>query len=245
MVRLSLSGLWGLAIKANLYPSKIRLSASARAFVPRITGHVLDVGAGAQPYRQYLPDASNYVSMDISGSAGADIVGSVLDVPQDDSTFDGIICTEVIEHVSDPRRAIIELNRVSKPGALLYLTAPMSWGLHYEPYDYFRFTKYGLKTILEDGGFRVLETRQIGGVFVMTWARTSDVMVTLLYRAGFPLKYIIGNRARVAILSLVAFPFVVVGDVVATVADAIIPGTGRDALNWAILAENTGDSDDK
>mgnify|MGYP002725723878 CR=1 FL=1 len=245
MARLSLSALWALAIKANLYPSKVRLSASARALVPRITGRVLDVGAGAQPYRQYLPDGGEYVSMDISDTTGADIIGTVLEIPGDDGVFDGIICTEVIEHVTDPRGAIAELCRVSKPGALLYLTAPMSWGLHYEPYDYFRYTKYGLTAMLEDGGFRVLETRQIGGVFVMTWARITDVMVTLLYRAGFPLKYIVGNRARIAILSLIAFPFVLVGDLMATLADVIIPGARHDALGWAVLAENTGERGEK
>jgi hypothetical protein len=66
-------------------------------------------------------------------------------------------------------------------------------------------------------------------------------MVTLLYRAGFPLKYIVGNRARMAILSLIAFPFVAIGDLLATVADAIVPGSRRDALGWAVLAEKTGE----
>jgi len=242
---LSLSDLWGLATRANLYSSKVRLLVSARSLVPKISGRVLDVGAGAQPYRKYLLANDNYVSMDISNSAGADIVGTILEIPEDDAAFGGIVCTEVIEHVTDPRGAIRELKRVSTPGSYLYLTAPMSWGLHYEPYDYFRYTKYGLISILEDGGFRVLEMKQIGGLFVMMWSRTSDVMVTLLYRIGFPLKYLIGNRARIATLSLIAFPFVVVGDLVATIADAIIPGSHKDALGWAVLAENMGEDSPK
>jgi SAM-dependent methyltransferase len=209
--------------------------------VPRLVGHVLDVGAGAQPYRRYLATGCSYVSMDISHNTGADIVGSVLEIPQDDDVFDGIICTEVIEHVNDPKGAIVELHRVSRSGAFLYLTAPMSWGLHYEPYDYFRYTKYGLTAILEEGGFRVLEVRQIGGVFVMAWARITDALVSLVYRVGFPLKYLVGNRARIAIISLMLMPFVVIGDLLATVADAIIPGSRRDALGWAVLAENTGE----
>jgi len=117
----------------------------------------------------------------------------------------------------------------------------MSWGLHYEPYDYFRYTRYGLTAILEEGGFRVLEVRQIGGVFVMAWARITDALVSLVYRVGFPLKYLVGNRARIAIISLMLMPFVVIGDLLATVADAIIPGSRRDALGWAVLAENTGE----
>jgi len=216
------------------------LDASARAFVPRLSGRVLDVGAGGQPYRRYLNESADYVSMDLSDGTDADIVASVLDIPIEDGELDGIMCTEVIEHVEDPQSAVRELARVSKLGGLLYLTAPMSWALHYQPHDYFRYTKYGLSSMLERDGFRVLEMRQIGGVFVMTWARISDVMVTLLYRLGFPLKYVIGNRLRISILSLIAFPFVALGDVVATLADAVVPGSRNDALGWVVLAQKKG-----
>lgn len=243
--RLSLSVLLGFALRSNLYPSKIRLDASARALVPRISGRVLDVGAGGQPYRRYLVEGTDYVSMDISKGSGADIVGSVLDIPIEDGDFDGIICTEVIEHVENPQSAVRELLRVTRTGGLMYLTAPMSWGLHYEPHDYFRFTRYGLSSMLEREGFSVLETRQIGGVFVMSWARTTDVLITLLYRVGFPLKYLVGNKMRISILSLIAFPFVALGDAFATLADAVIPGTRKDALGWVILAQKNGKSAEK
>lgn len=220
----------------------MRLDASARAILPRLNGPVLDVGAGEQPYRRYLKDGEEYVSMDLSEDRASDITGSVLSIPLDDDSFDGIICTEVIEHVDDPQSAIRELLRVSKEGGLLYLTAPMSWGLHYEPHDYFRYTKYGLSSMLEAEGFRVVDIRQIGGVFVMSWARVSDVMVTLLYRIGFPLKYLVGNKMRISILSLIAFPFVALGDAVATLADAVIPGSRNDALGWVVLAQKDGGS---
>ena len=236
----SLAVLRALLVRSNLYPSKVRLHISASRLLPRLSGRVLDVGAGVQPYCGYLADDAECVSMELTAAHGTDIVGSVLEIPLGDNTFDGVICTEVIEHVEDPFTAIGELHRVSRPGALLYLTAPMSWGLHYEPHDYFRYTKFGLASILERGGFRVLEMHQVGGVFTMTWARISDTTVTLLYRAGFPLKYIVGNRWRVSLLSLVAFPFVAIPDLVATGLDAIVPGSRRDALGWTVLAENTG-----
>lgn len=209
--------------------------------MPRLTGRVLDVGAGAQPYRRYLPTGGEYTSMESNGDLGPDIVGDVLDIPLEDDMFDSIICAEVIEHVEDPQSAIRELQRICKPGGLLYLSAPMEWGLHYEPHDYFRFTRYGLASMLERAGFQVLETRQIGGVFGVMSGRLSDVLVNLVYRVGFPLKYIVGNRLRISILSLIAFPFVVVGDTVAMIADAVIPGTRKDALGWVILAENVGE----
>lgn len=237
MSRLSIPAFWRFALRSNLYASKIRLDASARALIPRLSGRVLDVGAGAQPYRKYIRRECEYISMELADGQGTDMVGSVLDIPVSNDTFGGVICTEVIEHVMDPASAIREIYRVSKPGSLLYLTAPMSWGLHYEPNDYYRFTKYGLIAILEQGGYRVLETRQIGGVFTMTAARLSDTLVSLLYRIGFPLRYVVGKRWRISILSLIAFPFVALVDALATIADMVVPGSHKDALGWAILAE--------
>ncbi|MFP6680414.1 MAG: class I SAM-dependent methyltransferase [Dehalococcoidia bacterium] len=237
MSRLSIPAFLRFALRSNLYASKIRLDASARALIPRLSGRVLDVGAGAQPYRKYIRQECEYISMELADGQDTDMVGSVLDIPVSNDTFGGVICTEVIEHVMDPASAIREIYRVSKPGSFLYLTAPMSWGLHYEPNDYYRFTKYGLIAILEKGGYRVLETRQIGGVFTMTAARLSDTLVSLLYRIGFPLRYVVGKRWRISILSLIAFPFVALVDALATIADMVVPGSHKDALGWAILAE--------
>jgi len=52
------------------------------------------------------------------------IVGSVLDIPFEDSTFDYVISSEVIEHTPDPLYAINEFHRVLKPGGLLVVTTP-------------------------------------------------------------------------------------------------------------------------
>ena len=99
--------------------------------------------------------------------------------------------------------------------------------------------------MLERAGFQVLETRQIGGLFAVISGRLSDLVVNLLYRIGFPLKFIVGNRLRISILSLIAFPFVVLGDLLAALADAVIPGSRKDALGWVILAENVGEPPEK
>ncbi|HCR81181.1 MAG: 3-demethylubiquinone-9 3-O-methyltransferase [Candidatus Pacebacteria bacterium GW2011_GWB1_47_8] len=50
------------------------------------------------------------------------VVGSILKMPFKAKTFDYVICSEVIEHVTDPGLALKEIYRVLKPGGILVLT---------------------------------------------------------------------------------------------------------------------------
>jgi len=52
------------------------------------------------------------------------IVGSILKMPFKANTFDYVISSEVVEHVSNPDKALRELYRVLKPGGILVLTTP-------------------------------------------------------------------------------------------------------------------------
>lgn len=56
--------------------------------------------------------------------AGKFIVGDAKSLPFKDETFDIVLCTEVIEHVESPSRAIKELFRVTKTGGYIVLTTP-------------------------------------------------------------------------------------------------------------------------
>jgi len=84
-----------------------------------------------------------------------------------------------------------EIARVLRPGGLLYLTVPQSWGLHYEPDDYFRFTKYGIRVLLERHGLQLQEYRQIGGLFSHFAVRLIDLIVA---RAWLPTWRKLGLR---------------------------------------------------
>lgn len=225
------------SIQSHFFTSKIRLHRNARRFLPHLRGRVLDVGAGKQPYRIYLKDSVEYLSMDITAMNSPDVVGSLLDMKFPPEMFDAVICTEVLEHVPDPIKALRNINRVLKPGGLLYLTAPMTWGLHYEPSDYFRFTKYGIEWLLNQSGLATLEILRMGGLFTMILARLEDVGMSILYRTAFPLKFIIGHSNRVFLVSIAMFPFIALLDCLAAFLDLIIPRANEDALGWAVLAK--------
>jgi len=239
MVRYPFGALPELVFRSNLYPSKMRLHALAREMVGRLSGRILDIGAGEQPYKRYLGSDFEYVAMEIAGSRNGHVTGDAQHLPFADSTFDGAICTEVVEHVRDPLLAVREIGRICRPGALVYVTAPMTWPVHYEPNDYFRFTNHGLASLLEQSGFTVKETVRIGGLFTMVSGRLTDAGVTGLYRAFFPLKYVLGSGGRVSAVSALLFPVVASIDMVAALLDAVVPGTHRDCIGWAVLAEKT------
>lgn len=130
-----------------------------------IKGEVLDVGAGHYSRYEKFFKVQKYIKMDINHSEHVDIVGSVDNIPMSDSSLDSIICTQVFEHIKYPEKSAKELYRVLKKGGHVLLTVPQLNELHEEPHDYFRYTKYGLKSLFEDAGFKVIEMDQRGGFF--------------------------------------------------------------------------------
>ncbi len=39
------------------------------------------------------------------------------------------------------------------PGGTIWLTTPLTWYLHEEPHDYYRYTSHGLRYLLDRAGF--------------------------------------------------------------------------------------------
>jgi len=106
-----------------------------------------------------------------------------LELPVRTSSIDAVICSEVLEHVPEPATALTEISRVLRTGGFLYLTVPQAWGLHYEPNDYYRFTKYAIRRMLTQSGFETKTCNQVGGLFTYFTVRLFDVFVT---RVIFP-----------------------------------------------------------
>jgi SAM-dependent methyltransferase len=79
------------------------------------------------------------------------------------ATFDTIVCTQVLEHVSAPWMVASEIFRTLVPGGHLIVTAPFSYFLHDEPYDYYRYTAYGVKSLFTQMGFEAVTIRSISG----------------------------------------------------------------------------------
>jgi len=146
----------------------------------------VDIGCGEQPYRS-LVETERYIGLDlpVSGRERAlkrpDVWYGGLILPLRDACADLVLCTEVIEHVPDPQLVVSEAARVLAPGGVLVLSAPQTWGLHEAPYDFFRYTEYGLRLLCERASLVVQAIWPLGGVWEMV---TQRLVANLFYRLG-------------------------------------------------------------
>ncbi len=129
-----------------------------------VTGSLLDIGSGSQPYKQFLESAvSSYVGLDrpstqtmVPNATAPDICGDVNSLPFRNESFDTILMTQVLEHVPDPQQALSEASRILKQDGYLLLSVPFCEPLHGEPWDFFRYSQYGLGHLLDNAGLRIV-----------------------------------------------------------------------------------------
>lgn len=131
---------------------------------------VLDAGAGEGQYRRFFSHA-RYIGLDFCKGdplwdySNLDIIGNLLCIPLMDNACDIVICTQVLEHVPEPSIVLRELHRVMRRGGHLFVSVPQWWFQHQKPYDYYRYTSFGLRYLLEQAGFEIAFIKPIGGYF--------------------------------------------------------------------------------
>lgn len=129
---------------------------------------VLDVGAGDAPYRELFSHVT-YETADLGkvekNYTELDHVCDVTDLPMADRTYDLVFCSQTLEHVTEPIKALSEMRRVVKPGGTVWLSAPLFYAEHERPYDYWRYTKYGWRHMAGQAGLRVRNIEWLEGYF--------------------------------------------------------------------------------
>jgi SAM-dependent methyltransferase len=123
--------------------------------IPLISGRVLDYGCGGSPYRPLFKHDA-YVRADVGGMTDLDHVivpGQPLDAPN--TSFDCILSTQVLEHVSAPLQYLADCHRMLKDSGTLLLSTHGTFPDHSVPWDFQRWTTIGLRRDIEAAGFRV------------------------------------------------------------------------------------------
>lgn len=129
-----------------------------RARLPDLSGLVIDLGCGIRPFEQdILQYATEYIGVDWANTLHglhADIIADLnKPLPLKSGSADHIITLEVMEHLYEPRIMLSEAFRVLRSGGELTLSVPFQWWVHESPWDFYRYTNFGLKYLLEKTGF--------------------------------------------------------------------------------------------
>jgi len=132
-----------------------------RIHAPKLEGTLLDFGCGRKPYRN-LFRVTQYIGVDIEQSghphetSQIDVLYDGKTIPFKDNYFDSVLCSEVLEHVFEIDAVLKEINRVTKHGGKVLITVPFVWNDHEVPYDYGRYSTFGIRYLLEKHGFEIL-----------------------------------------------------------------------------------------
>lgn len=156
-----------------LTPTRLSLYYCLKPLLERYArGKFLDIGAGNRPYLHLLEDrVSKYIGIDpVKSYEGLSLIARGEALPFKDNVFDSLFCSQVLEHTPHPWSIMREIKRVLKDEGEVILAVPHLTYLHGEPDDYYRFTKHGIRFLMQEAGVEPLLIHPAGGLisFVLT-----------------------------------------------------------------------------
>jgi SAM-dependent methyltransferase len=208
----------------------------------QLHGRLLDVGCGNQPYRPFLANVRSYIGLDYPMTQAIqdfqtrpEILGDARRLPFGQASFDAVLCAQVLEHVDQPEQVMAEIERVLKPGGCGILSAPFIYNVHVGPHDFFRFSPFGIRALVEGAGLRVKGIRYQGGI--------GTAVVQLVHNWIFSAFARLSRRSRLraALLSLLAPIFLIIcamNNLVGLGLDKLAGDTERFSPNlWVLFAK--------
>lgn len=160
--------------------------------VKNVNGTVIDLGGGKSPsYERFWHiNPKKFIRVDINEKTKPDIVVDLNKLlPFSDNFADAIFLFSVIYILKNPADILKEINRILKPGGVLFLSSPFIFNEAREPNDYWRFTSEGLEKLLKDSGFEEFLIIPVGERFS---AATYLISPFLLF---WPVKFVFYSLA--------------------------------------------------
>ncbi len=120
-----------------------------------LKGKLLDFGCGSSQYRAVFKSCNTYIGLDVNDKFGETfkpdddvIFYDGYDIPFESEIFDSVAAIEVLAHIEEDLHSLNEIKRVLKQGGLFLFTVPMTYPSMMEPYDFRRYTKFGIEKTL-------------------------------------------------------------------------------------------------
>lgn len=193
------------------------------------TGKILDIGCGTKPYQFLFTKTENYIGIEIDTTENRirNIADNYYDgnkLPYADSTFDGVIYNQVLEHIFEPHCFLNEVNRVLKSGGHFLLTVPFVWDEHEQPYDYARYSSFGLVHLLQKSGFIIKSHRKT----------RNDASIIFQLMNAYIHKQVAGHHKALQLFFTVSLCFP--ANIIGLVSSHILPGNNDLYLDNVIVA---------
>jgi SAM-dependent methyltransferase len=127
---------------------------------------ILDYGCGNKPYIELFKRKFNtYKGADLKGNRDADLlINSLGVVDAEDASFDCVLSSQVLEHVTDPQTYLAEVRRLLKPDGSLIVSTHGIWPYHPDPTDFWRWTSDGLQAEIRKAGFEIVDVQSVMGL---------------------------------------------------------------------------------
>jgi len=97
--------------------------------------------------------------------------------PMDAAIADTVLAISILEHLREPGLFLEEAYRILRPGGYLVLQVPFQWPVHEEPFDYFRFTSFGLDHLARKAGFPSPHIHAGTGFWITLVMRANDYLL--------------------------------------------------------------------
>lgn len=211
------------------YFSKGRIHHYVKACAHHVGGELLDVGCGQKPYRA-LMNVTKYVGMEMGvtaspgSSPAVDVYYDGKTIPFPDGHFDSVFSAEVFEHIFNLEDVLEEIRRILKVGGMMLVTLPFARREHDIPFDFARYTSFGIRHLLEKHGFEIVEFHKTSNSIESVVLLTNQY----LYNSVFPK----GPLVRLAMSCAFVCPLNVAGIVLS----ALLPKNEDLFLNAVIVA---------
>ena len=142
---------------------------------------ILYVGSGLENWSYIFPHSAEYHTVELKKDINPTFVGDYFKLNLQ-SDYKLIIATELIEHLPSTRLFFQRSFDLLSDEGVLIISFPFLFKIHADPYDYFRFTSYGIQELARDK-FEIINIESHGNRLQLIWEIFVDTKIL------YPLKF--------------------------------------------------------